>query len=217
MEGCSLGTPTRMVVKSSLLVSCLFFGYSVLGQMRGTVNSSDAVQIVTYLYNLEASVPFPPPSIEELEQGEREYIKPVIQPYEIDSIRYAVVQSCIYDDLSDLEFDDFSSEKKALAKAFVRGQGECVITKQNFQLKNGEAVPFVSDNFSREAIAKVKTKYNVLGILSYSQIAFNGARDKAMLCFGVTRAGLDSHFGVYFFEKKHNQWKLSDSITISSS
>lgn len=171
-------------------------------------------EIITLLYNYESSL-IPAPSIEDFENG---LVKPLIlQSKNIDSIKYAIVNKCLRDDLKELEIEGLHNDFKKLLKQFNREEGECIMNRMELVDKNGTQIPMVTDDFSKAALESVKERYKVLGIVSFSPIVFNEDGSKALVCFGATREGLDSHWGVYFFEKKNGEWKIFTSKLLSIS
>ncbi|WP_350285556.1 hypothetical protein [uncultured Croceitalea sp.] len=159
------------------------------------------------LYNMESSVAIPPPVIEDIISGKDKYKKPQLQDGIIDSLKYVIRQECFLNGIIDPKAEEVPPDYKDLVLAFNKGKGICLI--QDLKDAKGNSIPLVPGDFSREALIHIRNKYKVLGILSYSPVVINPKKDKAILRFGVTRAGLDAYGSIFFLKKKMDNGKYS--------
>lgn len=202
----------KVILKLEVL---LFLLISCTGNTQTEKEILEAREIMTLLYNRESSIRFPPPSIDEMKKGNIKTIE--ANSTVIDSVKYAMMQECNRQYLGNLPIENIPEEYRKLFNAYNQNKGKCFVNDFEIKDTKGNEIPKVHDDFSNETLKRVKGEHNVLGIVFYSPIIFNSESNKALVCFGATREGLDSHLSIFYFEKIDGEWKIHSSrmLTIS--
>ncbi len=169
----------------------------------------EARKIMTLLYNKESSIQFPPPSIDEMKKGNIKAAE--ANSTNIDSVKYVIIQDCIQYELNNLPIDKVAKEYRELFTAYNKDKGKCFVSDFGARDMKGNEIPLVNNDFSKEALKRVKKAHKVLGIVFYSPIVFSQDNKKALVCFGATREGLDSSMSVFYLEKRNGEWSIHGS------
>ena len=196
------------------LISLLFFLQLACSQNDKAQDSKD---IMTLLYNKESNIEFPPPSIEDLQSGKYKPKKVDLRTDTIENANYAINRDCVPNNQNQLYKIAIPEGYSNLVEQFYQESNGCWIDEVSIVDIDGTPIPKVDGDFSRDKLEKVKKKHNVLGIVSYSHLVFDKNGEKAIICFGGTREGLDSKWSIYFMEKKGGKWQINTSRTLSSS
>ncbi|WP_422081873.1 hypothetical protein [Ulvibacterium sp.] len=205
-------------MKNSILLSTLFLllVFTVGCQhVNYTKIDEESLAIVNLLYNSESlNFPVPPPPPKN-EKGNRPKLDKKVTDKLIDKRVYAIVTTGESKGIILKSLDIPAEYKNILEESnityFIKD-----LHNTKVLAKTGDSIPVVYYQKGLK-IHDLTKKNNVIGVLYFSDIKFNGDFSKAILKFGSYTHGLAGSTSIVGLEKKDGMWVVRFSKNISES
>ncbi|WAC03806.1 hypothetical protein N7U66_10525 [Lacinutrix neustonica] len=191
-------------------------------------NNEEEYKVIATIYNSIPKELLPPPK----PTGKNEVLDSIVNKIDYDNLNPLIFNYAINENFINFEIDNISKKfksynSKELFKTININEDEFVLIEslktQNYskKLDKKKVTKLCEDDivFSSKQFLKKnsKEKDSLDGIISFSRVSFNKGYEKAAVCVGVYRSGLDSNLKLYILEKNNGKWEIKSYKLLSIS